>query len=225
MRVENGWPSFAVDGQCNYWISPDWTNADPGVDARDLGWRVGRVDSGLEADLNTLPLKHLDSLGDCVASSTFDKAPATISDETSGASCVESGPRHRAAFDMVNSRSSELWAGGAALTSGLWLSAVPVSDGDTSKAYQWPGTEHLSLFVLPADSWSRRGVGRLVSDVGVAASLRALRASYVEDRKITPSKFFDGMKMTDGATEALVYMRDQLPYENEVGLLPFAGPP
>jgi hypothetical protein len=224
--VENGYPSFAVDGQCSYWTNAGWFNGEPNVDTKDLGWRSGQVDAELEADLNTLPLGHLDTLADCMPNTIFDGAPSVISDGISGAGCVASGPRHLAAFEMVSLRAPDLWERGSPMAAGLWLSAVAVNDGDTSRAYPWPAVEPLSSFIIPEDESGLGlvGVSRLIGDLTVAAELRALKAQYIEDRKATPGFFFDGQKMSDGTTEALVYMRDQLPYEDEHGLLPLGIP-
>jgi hypothetical protein len=225
VRVENGYPSFAVDGKCSYWMNAGWFNGEMYVDSRDLGWRSGQVDADLEAELDTLPLGHLDTLADCMTNSVFDSAPWVISDESSGAGCVASGPRHLAAIQMVSSRAVDLWARATPLSGGLWLSAV-VANEATSKAYAWPVQEPLASFVIPDDPSGSGlvGVSRLVEDAAVAAQLRALKAQYIEDRKAAPGLFLDGQKMSDGVTDAIVYMRDQLPYEDEHGLLPLDIP-
>jgi hypothetical protein len=207
-------------------MNAGWFNGEPNVDTKDLGWRSGQVDADLEADLNTLPLGHLDTLADCLPNTFFDKPLSIISDGISGAGCVDSGPRHLAAYEMVNARAADLWERGSHMTAGLWLSAVPFNDGDTSKAYPWPLMEPLSSFIIPEDElgFGLSGVSRLVEDVTAAAELRALKAEYIKDRQATPGYFYDGQKMADGTTEALVYMRDQLPYEDEHGLLPLGIP-
>ncbi len=225
VQIENGHPSFALDGQCSYWIDAGWFNGEPDVDAKDLGWRTGPVDAELEADLNTLPLEHLDTLGDCKPNTIFDGSPLVISDGISGAGCVDSGPRHLAAWDMVRLRAVDLWARGSPMAGGLWLSAVPLRSGDTSKAYPWPVSEPLKSFMIPATAVAQVGLGRLVQDLTAAAELRALKAQYIQDRQATPGYFSDGQKMSDGTSEALVYARDQLPYEDEHGLLPLGIPP
>jgi hypothetical protein len=48
VREENGHPSFAVDGQCRYFISGGWV-ADQ--QSRDLGWREGVVSNDLRRAL------------------------------------------------------------------------------------------------------------------------------------------------------------------------------
>jgi len=225
VEVEQGAPSFAVDGECSYWIDAGWMTVPDGVDFRHLGWRTGKVAPELEAELNELPLGQLNTVADCVPTAIFDSPPRVISDDMSGGGCVESGPRLDAAWDIVASRAPELWARGTPATGrGVWVSAVEARS-DTSRAYAWPLTEPLASFVLPPELWSSVGVSRLVTEAEGASELRALLARYAEDKKATPGYFQGGNIMSDGVTYAVLYQRDALPYEDERGLWPFSGPP
>lgn len=221
VATENRNPSFAVDGSCNYWMSPGW-NAEPAnTDTSALGWRSGRVDKDLEHALNQLPLGHLEELADCEADTLRDASLMAISDASSKVGCFRSGPMHQAAFEIVTARVESLWANAEPLTNGVWVSAVPFNDGDTSAAYPWPSSVPLSEFMLPEASWYEAGVARLIADESEVANLRGLRARYVDERRAAPGHFFDGQKMSDGTTAAVIYTRDQLPYENARGLWPF----
>lgn len=110
---------------------------------------------------------------------------------------------------------------------GIRVEAVSVNGGDDSKSYVWPPGMPLAELILPdeggADFRSSSGVSTLITDSERAGALRALREQYVAERTASPGLFYDGQKMTDeNDTSALVYMRDQLPYEDSDGLLPFS---
>jgi len=113
------------------------------------------------------------------------------------------------------------------LDEGIRVEAVSVNGGDDSKSYVWPSGMPLAALTLPdggaADLPSASGVSTLVTDLERARALRALRAQYIAERTASPGLFYDGQKMMDeNDTSALVYMRDQLPYEDSDGLLPFS---
>jgi hypothetical protein len=228
VRVENGFPSFMLDGACNYWMSGDWNDSAEPL-ARDLGWRTGHVDADLQRQLEqTLPLEHLDELADCQSTvGLFDASALTISSATSHATCVRGGPRFERAWSLVEARGADLWSQGAPLDGGIRVEAVAFSSGDSSQAYPWPASQPLGALMLPDDVAPQddkqftSGVSTLISDPATAAQLRQLRDQYIADRHATPGFFFDGQKMDDHGTQATVYMRDQLPYEDAQGLLRF----
>lgn len=224
VRVENGYPSLMVDGSCAYWIGGGWIEDSLG---RDLDWRRGQLDTSLEQALErAIPISRLADLGDCQSSAgIFDKSARSFRGVTSMASCIQGGPRFEAAWSFIQAHAADLWNQAVPLDQGLRVEAV-ISGGDDSKTYPWPVSEALSAFVLPdGNGINASGVSRLIADVAAAQQLRQLREQYFSDRRAAPGLFYDGQKMGDQNTTALVYMRDQLPYEDSQGLLPFSDPP
>lgn len=219
VRVENGYQSFAIDGKCDYWMSPEWFD-DPL--SRDLGWRRGHADADLERALEeAFPLAHLDTLQDCMPTPAFfDGSASAIHSATSSATCVQGGPRFDAAWSVIESRAADLWSQATPLDGGIRVAAVLPSSGDDSKAYAWPSAEPLLTFLVADDKAQAAGVSLTITDPATAQALRALRDQYISDRRAAPGLFYDGQKMNDPDTTALVYMRDQLPYEDAQGLWP-----
>lgn len=222
VRGENGVPSFFVDGKCQYWIGPDWF-AGMGDIALDLGWRSAELPADIEADLNRLPLGHLDTLGGCVEQ-TFD-APRLIISDASSWDCAGQGPDIEDAWKLVGGRAEQLWGAGVPLSGGIRVSGAPLHSGEQSKVYTWPLQTPLSDFVIAQAASLSYGVSHLITDEQAATQLRDLREQYIADRLASPFRVADGQVMSDGTTTAYVYFRDQLPYEDERGLLSFgAGP-
>ncbi len=226
VRVENGYPSFVLDGNCSYWMG-SWDGSD--LLARDRGWRTGQFKPELERTLRgVINLDALSSLADCTPpASAFDLPTRSISSATSRADCIGSGPSFDRAWQVILSNAQTLWSEGTPLTGNIHASAVvagAMAPGSTE--YDWPLEDKpLSSFVLPDTEESptspvfRDGVSTLFqnSDADV---LRNLREKYLEERAEAPGLFLDGLLSNDGKTKAFVYMRDAMPYEDEMGLLP-----
>jgi hypothetical protein len=63
VRVENGYGSIAIDGQCNYWIGGGWLEDQF---ARDEPWREGVLDKSTRDALDAvLSVADLTPLADC----------------------------------------------------------------------------------------------------------------------------------------------------------------
>lgn len=224
VRIENGIPSFGLDGQCTYYINGGWVNG--ALDA-DLGWRYGTLPQEVLDALDAgLDLSHLEGLQDCGSSEAlFDVAPWILASAQSKAACVSPGPRLSKAVALIESRALALWAGGQQMGGGIRLSAVSASD--PSPIYPWPLAAPLSDFMTGSNDASNEygefavGVSHLVSGGADARLLRGLREQYLVDRTAAPGRFTDGQLMSDGKTKAFVYMRDALPYEDDRGLWPF----
>lgn len=224
VQSENGFPSFGLDGLCNYWISAGWTSA---IENIEFGWRSGHADQSLQNEIEqAFPLENLESLADCQdTSGLFDATAGVLKSVSSQASCVRGGPRFKAAWLVVESHAMDMWIHGAPMTGGMHVAAVQTMDGDTSKPYPWPAVEPLADFIPPDSLASTNGASRLVGDPATAEALRVLRSQYLDDRRASPGLFFDGQKMTDGSSTATVYMREELPYEDARGLWPFRETP
>ena len=224
VRIENGYPSFAIDGNCSYWMGGGWFSQ-PG-EPRDLDWRVGQLDEALQnAIQETIPLGCVPQLNDCAAWTTvFDASARIIADKHSALACVEGGPRFDSAWNLIVQRAVDLWQSATPIAEGVHISAIRVDEGDDSKTYMWPLSAPLAAFQLSDGLEYAVGASTLVTDVVEADALRALRREYLRDRAATPGLFFEGQKMSDGATTLLVYFRDALPYEDERGIWPFWPP-
>jgi len=227
VRVENGYQSLMIDGACDFWIGGGWID-DPM--ARDLGWRRGHIPAALEQELETLiSIGDLGSVQDCLSNDIADAPTRSIRSATSRARCIRGGPRFEAAWSWAEKHGPDLWHEGVPLDQGIRVEAVMLYDGDNSKAYGWPAGAPLAELILQETEGSAlvfaSGVSTLVMDPDRAQALRRLRDEYIADRRAFPGLFYDGQKMTDEQhTSAVVYMRDQLPYEDERGLLPFSDP-
>jgi len=229
VRVENGSPSFMVDGSCTYWMSGGWVED---ALSRDLGWRTGQLDASLQQELErAIPVASLGDLEDCVSNAgSFDMSTRSFRAATSRARCIQGGPRFEAAWSFIQSHSADLWAQAVPLDGRMRVEAVPPTSGDDSKTYAWPVGEQLSAFLLPQTSEANdlsfvSGVSRLITDLTASKQLRLLRDQYISDRRAAPGLFHDGQQMTDPSSTALVYLRDELPYEDSRGLLPFSDAP
>lgn len=224
VRVENGYPSIAIDGLCSYIIGGGWTEDASG---RDRGWRSGRLDPTVEARLSSvLDLTALDRLQDCtLGGANFDLASRVLIAANSRARCEGGdGPRFEDAWRTIADTAADLWSHGTPLSGPIRASAT--SAWSTSRPYQWPLTTALSTFIRDADESTQAGpnvagTSRLVEGAD-AAVLRALREQFLSDREATPGLFLGGMAVSDGVTTATLYMRDALPYEDNDGLLQFS---
>jgi len=223
VRIENGYSSFAVDGQCQYFISGGWQ----GVSGRDQGWRRGRVGDGLRATLERLAGEaDLAGIDDCDRYSLVFDAPSLViaNVRSSVTTCGRPGARLTAVSDAIRERAPELWERGQPLDGDLH---IVVLEGpalvDTWPPYAWPSglaiadyfdREQEALGQYPPGS-SRRVVA---SD---AAPLRVLREQFLSDVRARPTLApINGIPVTDGAFVGWMFLRDALPYENERGLWP-----
>jgi hypothetical protein len=224
VRIENGFPSFGLDGQCTYYLNGGWLDLPL---ANDLGWRYGSLPDDAREELDSgVPLSHLSDLQDCLPDNgLFDVDPVVISSAESFASCRKPGPRLSKALAIVTSRAAALWTNAREMVGSIRFSAAAAAD-DGSIKYQWPLAEPLATFVIPENVSGAEyegfsaGVSSLVSDPARALKLRQLRGDYLSDRASMPARFTDGQLMSDGITMAYVYMRDALPYEDDRGLWP-----
>jgi hypothetical protein len=227
VRVENGSPSFAIDGTCNYFIG-GWSEAPT---ARDEGWRVGQVDDAFRAELDrSMGMPDLSGLNDCTSSGgQFDFATLTIRNPQSKVLCRGTpGPRFSAAWAVVSNRAADLLARGKPLVGGIHVEATNAPDeapGGPS-AYPWPAGYSLDAYVVdPMQAFSNPpGLSKLIP-AGEAQKFRSLRDQFIADVTASPILYQNGQKMSDGNRIALVYMRDELPYEDSSGLLPFSDVP
>jgi len=224
VRIENGLPSFAVDGECNYYISGGWSED---ANSRNLPWKQGKLDVSMVDQIErSFPLAELSRLQECSPDSiVFDAARKMIESKSGAAECRIGGPRFNAAWSVIADRALELWTSGMPLTGGIWLSAY--TSEDDLPAYDWPLSEPLKIFIIPVDvpegeyKGFSSGVAHLVSDPDAVNKLRAVRERYLMDSKDRPGEYFDTPKVTDGKVSVRLYMRDAIPYEDSKGLLAF----
>lgn len=228
VRVENGLPFLIVDGTCSYWISAGWID-DPL--SRDRGIRTGRLTARQVATIEqAVPLGDVGPLGDCAPKAgQFDVSTRTIAVPAASARCSSTGTRFDAAWSALGSLAQSLWQTGTPMGGPLRVSAVAAPDGASSSPppYRWPIASPLGGFILEPGkdgmSLNQAGASHLLSDEQDANTLRAMREQYLLDRSAQPGLYsnWDGLKSTDDADTALVYMRDALPYEDASGLLRF----
>jgi hypothetical protein len=231
VRVENGLPSFAVDGQCRYFMGGGWRGAGSARQSRDEGWRRGTVSDGLRRDLELLVgWADLEQRYACDPSAGAFDAPAGIVANTHSASICASGsvgPQFAVAFDAIQDRAAQLWAQAQPLDQDLRVTAVEdyVADGDPLPAYAWPSGLAFRDYLLQDDAallGVTEGFSKLVP-AAEAGPLREVRERFLLDLQRRANGIIGGIQMTDGETTGAVYLRDALPYEDEDGLWPLPG--
>jgi hypothetical protein len=222
VRRENGYPSFAVDGQCQYFMSGDWLEQRQG---RDLGWRQGLVDDELrrtlEAKAGAEDLKG--TYDDCGSGSPIPDAPAAIvANARSSMTCSGDGSAGvGAVFAVIRQHARQLWTDGQPLDGDLRITVRELS-GSNSPPYRWPSGLALGDYFEP--DWAKLlpGTSKLVTAAD-AVPFRALREQYLHDTEPGILYTTEGIPVTDGEMSATMFMRDALPYEDERGLLPLPG--
>jgi hypothetical protein len=226
VRIEHGYSSFGLDGECTYYMSAGWTN---GHLDRDRGWRHGTLPQDALVELSTAlnPSRLQDLQVDCPDGSGFaDATPWIVASSESRSGCIVPGKKLSAVLDTIRSRTSILWSNGREMDGPIRLSAAGLG-GDASTVYPWPLAAPLADFMIREDVPEAEyqgysvGISKLVTDATDAARLRVLRDQYIADRTAAPGLFTDGLEASDGTSLAFVYMRDALPYEDEHGLWPF----
>lgn len=222
VRVENGYPSFAVDGQCRYFISGGWRGTER--QGRDEGWRQGTVDADLRRTLESVGgWKDMSGRDDCESYSTLPDAPTLVVANTHSALVCPGGQGRRVGsmFEVINERASKLRMQAQALDQDLHVVAVQdyVADGEPFPRYDWPGEAPLRDYVLDHEVLSDRGQSTCV-DAADAGPLREIRERFLLAGRARYTGIIGGIQMSDGVTSAAVYLRDALPYEDERGLWP-----
>jgi hypothetical protein len=223
VRVENGLPSFAVDGQCRYFMGGGWFE-DP--QTHDLGWRQGAVSDDLRRALEAkVGAEDLESTYDCSSRLLTTDAPRIVIANTRSAIVCGSIQPIEKVVDFVRQRAGELWEEAQPLEGGLRITVREGPSVEPPRRYQWPAELNLrdyfqtNLDILYDDP---SGQSRLVPAID-AAPLRALREEYLRDTRPGILYNGEGIPITDGQTLGTMFMRDALPYEDERGLWPLPG--
>jgi hypothetical protein len=223
VRVENGFPSFAVDGQCRYFMSGGWSGAGSERQASDEGWRRGMVDSELRRTLEGLAgAADLESEDPCrPLVGAFDVPPVVLANTRSAVICAGPG-RGSMVFQAIQERAPALWMRGQPMDQDLHVVAVEglTPDGE-QPLYDWPSAlalrdylqDQTALYVEPV------GTSRRVAAAD-AGPLREIRERFLRDQQRISVGTVGGIQMTDGEISAAVFLRDALPYEDERGLWP-----
>lgn len=228
VRVENGAPFFVLDGTCSVWTNGGWASDQLG---RDREVRRAHLTASDVKELDDeLSVQDYTVLADCMLNSgTFDVSVRAIRRGQHYARCPSSGVRFDRAWAAVASLAQSMWASGVPVDGPIHVSAVMANDAPPGSPapYAWPLDTPLASFLLSpgkdGSDLSKSGASYTVTDIESTARLRSLRARYLADRSGQPAKFvsWDGMRVSDGETAALVYMRDGMPYEDTQGLLTF----
>lgn len=224
VRVENGFPSFAVDGQCRYFMSGGWRGAGSARQPNDEGWRQGTVDDDLRRMLeNAAGWEDMSRRADCAAfSGASDASPLIVANTRSAAVCAgQLGRSLTSLLEALNERAAQLWAQGQALDQDLHVAAVKdyVADAEPLPRYTWPGVLPLRDYLLDNAALSAPGRSKRVA-AAEAGPLREIRERFVLASRRRYTGISGGMQMSDGETTAAVYLRDALPYEDELGMWP-----
>ena len=218
VRIDNGFPSFMLDGTCQYWIGGGWNDyADPL--ARDRGWRTGVASTELMTALDQVAWSALGELADCDPHpGLFDAGSRVIAADGSIA-CASKGPKFDALWGIIETRGKQLWDAATPVTGDIHVAASQRGSTD-AKLYTWPIAEPIAKFlVTPFVNFEAASASQLVSNPTEAAKLRALLAQYIADID-AGAHVYDGPRVSDGTTTATLYARDALPYEDEHGWLP-----
>lgn len=227
VRIENGYPSFAVDGQCRYYISGGWRGEDSRM-GRDVGWRTGHLSDDLRRSLEEIAGSEdlAERYPTCVVDGTHDAVDIVVANSGSAVRCVQSGNAGvRDVFEFVNERAQRLRDGGEPVSGHLHVTAWGgLTRAERPEPYEWPPELVLAdyfeadatVYAATSDGLSQRVSG------SEAAPLRQLRERYLNDLQSRPPSAYDaeGIPITDGNLVARLFMRDALPYEDENGVWP-----
>jgi hypothetical protein len=218
VREENGNPSFAVDGQCQYFISGNWSES--GAPSNDYGWRQGSVDKDFRRTLERMiGVEDLSTINDCNAYSTLFDAPSlVVANARSSLICpAQWGRKVSAVFEAIEHSSRRLWLDGQPLDQDLHVVVWEADYRNDLPTYSWPSVLSLRDYVVPAfDSSASKRV-----TAADAEPLRQLREKYLRDiRELAAHHDGGGIQVSDGEIYARLFMRDALPYENETGRWP-----
>lgn len=223
VRVENGFPSFGVDGQCRYFMSGGWPGAGSEGQASDEGWRQGMVDSELRRTLESLAgAADLGSKDPCSPLvGVADVPPVVLANTRSAVACTGEG-RTAMVYQAIQERAPALWMRGQPMDQDLHVVAVEgLSPDGEQPLYDWPSgltlrdylQDQTALYVEPV------GMSRRVAAAD-AGPLREIRERFLSDQQRISAATAGGIQMTDGEISAAVFLRDALPYEDERGLWP-----
>jgi hypothetical protein len=221
VRIENGLPSFSVDGQCQYFMSGGWVED---KQARDYGWRQGSVSDDLRRSLEAKAgAEDLPTAYDCNGPSVPDASPAIIANARSTVICPgDGGQAVGEIMTTIRQRARELWGTGRPLDGDLRITVREPSGLEPPRRYRWPtGLALQDYFESDSSALAFDPIGRSRKVAAAdAAPLRAIREEYLSDTRPGVLYTADGIPITDGEISATMFMRDALPYEDERGILP-----
>jgi hypothetical protein len=214
-RVQHGHWALAVDGKCDYWVNAGWTED---MFPADREWRTGHLtDAQSVALAKALPLNGLAPLDDCPGPPAGVDHPTLrqLLSAQSGAYCASQGKRFDAAWGFVEGLGKELWNMGTPLTGPVRLAARWVENFG-QPPYAWPLRRPLPEVIA---EYNIKGPF-IIREADEVIALRRLRDGFNSDRQ-SRQFLWAGLNVQDASTAASIFMRDALPYENELGEWPF----
>lgn len=221
VRRENGAPSFAVDGQCRYFVSGGWNNQRQGS---DLGWRQGTVDDELRRTLESeAGAEDLASVYECFPGGPVDAGSMVVANARSSLTCGGAGEDLLAVFARMGRRARDLWEQGQPLDGDLRITLVEAYGGEPPRRYSWPSELAFEQYWEPAQRLSGQEPRSQRVAAADAGPLRALREQFLRDTQPGVLYTASGIPIVAGNQQATSFMRDALVYEDERGLLPLAG--
>lgn len=216
MQMENGYPSFAVDGQCRYFISGGFDVDKP--DARSEGWREGPLDDEIARSLQrSIGGAELSGLDDCSPYQSAADAPSlVVASAQFSITCGGMPNGVRAVTETIREHAAALRARGQALAGDLYFEIVDGANSDV--ALDWPST-----IPLPEVARERVESLRQVIAAADAAPVRALRERWLQGSAIRT--YWDtGIPVRSGERLVRVFLRDAVPHEDASGVLPLPPP-
>jgi hypothetical protein len=204
--------SFALDGQCRYFISGGFQFDPP--DPRSEGWREGLLDDELARSLQrSIGGADLSGLDACEGYQTVPDGPSIfISNADFSVVCGNQPEAAQAVMDTISEHALALRTQGQPLAGDLYIEVV---DGaEAGFAVEWPGAIGLPE-VEPQLGVSQRQV----ISAADAAPVRALRDRWLQ-RSARRVYWDTGIPVRNGERLVRVFLRDALPYEDESGILP-----
>jgi hypothetical protein len=225
VRLENGHPSFVVDGQCQYFMSGGWLEQ---RQSRDVGWRQGIVPDDLRRALeDSAGMEDLTSAFGCSGAGGLDAPSVIVANTRSSVVCPGDGIGPvREAIAVIRQRARDLWAAGRPLDGDLHVNVREVTGLEPERRWPWPSELVLRDYLEPDSLVSAlehpEGQRRRVAALD-AIQLRVVREQYLRDTEAGISYQAAGIPVTDGELSAALFMRDALPHEDERGILPLPG--
>jgi len=216
---ENGSPSLAVDGQCEYFMSGGWSGT--GTGGPENEWRHGTLDPELRRSLERITDPAALS-NECDPGSVPDAPTLVVANARASSACVRQGSRATALLETLREWSPRLWGDAEPTAQDLHLVAWEDALRPEIEPYVWPSALPLRDY-LDLDRSSSAGQSTLVSAAD-APPLRALRDQFLRDAQ-RAFLLNDGMgiPVRDGDLTVRLFLRDALPYEDDRGLWPLPG--
>jgi hypothetical protein len=203
---ELGFKYLFVDGNCNYWISATW--AEQFGEQRPI--RTGVLSASDEEVLSaSVGYPNILELGaKCPGGTVVYNGEASIH-------CFSDAPVLADTQPLWQQTAKKLYQSGTPLSSAIRVELGKSYDVPSwTLQYDWPLSDPIEDYAVPADAWNETGISKLVADPEKKKALLELRAAYLAT--LQPLTYPDhGIRIVGGY---VMYIREDLPFTDSTGL-------